>query len=774
MARIVQGLDTASAPDPALAKRMLDQIDGHWWNVYIGGPTSRASRWSPSLVREYARRGIDRFMLTYAGRQWGGPLTRAQGETDARDALRLAKSYGYSGNFPLCLDVERKTFDDSPSGTIEYARAWCATVRENGARPGVYANPDPLKAMHGKVGADFVWIANWVATSAGRRDPHEVPLMPAAMWGRAGERAWQYAGHPEDKVTVLGVAVDINVADLGCLAPAPGVKAASHRPRALREGDRGAVVVRLTHRLSVLRSRQTGQPFLDGPRKRFDAETETALKAFQAEHGLDTSGTYGRKTARALLKALGRAKEKRQVAHKGTVTGSNGKAAVGASRLPELVEEFKRLDAAADLAWQKLEAYGRNRRRLLAQAKARADRGIDLADIAAILARIEKQLGTLVEIETREAQMAEAPEVAQQPVAAHGGEVSGAASTGQAIPPESESQASPGSVAFGSNGAGSAPAEGRRSLAELTNDELDRRIDVLDRRLDASRTVRIARYARVDKALVEVAPKRAVKQGGVKQGGKRKYRRGPKGTRKPVDRDPVRPDGPGKTPLKATETVRELQRLLNRFTERFLEGIAPLEVDGKQGPDTNKRIRTAKFYLGYGGDERRSTETPPAFLRRLRHPNSAKASGPGMLVRAARRRAKQRKRARRFLTGAIEGSPKHVIDRVVLPICSDCGIPISSGQVEAANRTHGATVDGNLSDHQGPPERAWAADMSNGGNPTPQMDELARRLAKRFDIDWHGSGSVSAIHSGYRFQLLYRTWIGGNHFNHVHFGVKDV
>jgi hypothetical protein len=64
--------------------------------------------------------------------------------------------------------------------------------------------------------------------------------------------------------------------------------------------------------------------------------------------------------------------------------------------------------------------------------------------------------------------------------------------------------------------------------------------------------------------------------------------------------------------------------------------------------------------------------------------------------------------------------------------------------------------------------------MSNGSNPTPEMDKLARSLAKRFDIPWSGSGLVSAVHGGYRYQLIYRTTQGGNHFNHVHFGVRDV
>ena len=126
MSPAFQGLDRAVAPPPATAKKMLDTIDGRWWNVYIGGPESGGHGWSPDLVRQYARQGIDRFMLTYVGRQSHGPLTRAQGQTDGREALAIAKSYGYSSDFPLCLDVELPTFNSAPSKTVEYARAWCA------------------------------------------------------------------------------------------------------------------------------------------------------------------------------------------------------------------------------------------------------------------------------------------------------------------------------------------------------------------------------------------------------------------------------------------------------------------------------------------------------------------------------------------------------------------------------------------------------------------------------------------------------------------------
>lgn len=119
-------------------------------------------------------------------------------------------------------------------------------------------------------------------------------------------------------------------------------------------------------------------------------------------------------------------------------------------------------------------------------------------------------------------------------------------------------------------------------------------------------------------------------------------------------------------------------------------------------------------------------------------------------------------------------TPKTVIDKIVLPIARSHGIHVTPASVAAANSRHGPTVSGGRSDHQGPPDKAWAADMSNGGHPTPQMDALAKELAKVFGLHWSGAGLVDRTAFGFKFQLIYRTNTGGNHFNHVHFGLHRV
>jgi hypothetical protein len=136
------------------------------------------------------------------------------------------------------------------------------------------------------------------------------------------------------------------------------------------------------------------------------------------------------------------------------------------------------------------------------------------------------------------------------------------------------------------------------------------------------------------------------------------------------------------------------------------------------------------------------------------------------------------------LDGTLSGTPKAIIDRYVLPVARkhDMKTGITAAGVEAANGAHSVmTTSGNRSAHKGPPEVAWAADMSNGTAPTPQMDALAQELADLFGMRQlsmsvtgrGGSTQISnAARDGYSFQLIYRSKTGGNHDNHVHFGCK--
>lgn len=140
--------------------------------------------------------------------------------------------------------------------------------------------------------------------------------------------------------------------------------------------------------------------------------------------------------------------------------------------------------------------------------------------------------------------------------------------------------------------------------------------------------------------------------------------------------------------------------------------------------------------------------------------------------------------------GDVEGTPEQIINDVVIPIALAISDKFQAGggtgqlsadHVKTANAQHGSTKGGNRSDHQGPGWYAWAADMSDNwgsGSGSPNMDELAKTLGEQFGIKPVTGGNSCHEHSTsrYRFQICYmmNTAQAGNHFNHVHFGIRDL
>lgn len=225
----LHGLDRAAAPPAAKAKAMLEEIHGTWWNVYMGGPRSAGSGWTPDLVRDYIAHGITQFVLIYVGRQViprrhiddSRLLTASQGKRDGEAACKLAASFGYGAGTPICLDLELSTFEASHERSLNYAGGWCREVRARGLRPGVYANISalvPLEAREDR--PDWIWVAKWVKHKVDpHADPHRIPDLANGLYAKAGQRVWQYAGEFGGvPVRVGGLDVDINVADGGCLA----------------------------------------------------------------------------------------------------------------------------------------------------------------------------------------------------------------------------------------------------------------------------------------------------------------------------------------------------------------------------------------------------------------------------------------------------------------------------------------------------------------------------------------------------------------------------
>jgi len=96
--------------------------------------------------------------------------------------------------------------------------------------------------------------------------------------------------------------------------------------------------------------------------------------------------------------------------------------------------------------------------------------------------------------------------------------------------------------------------------------------------------------------------------------------------------------------------------------------------------------------------------------------------------------------------------------------------------VISTKRDTQSTASGGVSDHWTGCKECYAKDMSDGSSPTSGMDTLARKVVGRLGGNITGKSTVNhtSNYKGYRVQVLYRTNIGGNHFNHVHIGVRKI
>ncbi len=450
----------------------------------------------------------------------------------------------------------------------------------------------------------------------------------------------------------------------GAAGPVP---AAGKADRLLRVGDDGPRVERMTRRLARLRSKRTGAPYLARSRSTFDSTVEAGLRAFQAEHRLETDGVYGPVSQRKLNRAL-RLQQNRKPAEKpgAPVPAEQPVAKRPRVTMKSLVGQLHRLDAETGEAWDKVVIAAAKRRRLLvrlqgngaaaaggtAQLDAAVAQGFEA--VTAALQEIDSTLDTLVALETAEAASDAAERAAETavataavPVATGAGPASGTTGPettgpgGMTVtemapppqpPPEGPAPPSPAALA--------PPPPPRRALTELTDEELLKRIERLDHALDRSRAVLIKRYGDVEREIARVAPKRA-------EPSPRPHENGKVRDKAPTKPEPHRPTRP-RTMSKGQ--VKELQTALNTFTDRTLKSFGDVIVDGEKGPATKKRIREAKFYLGYSAAERRSSKVDEEFLKRLRKPRSARLSNPAMLTRALRRRRKQHKVAKKSLS----------------------------------------------------------------------------------------------------------------------------
>lgn len=97
-------------------------------------------------------------------------------------------------------------------------------------------------------------------------------------------------------------------------------------------------------------------------------------------------------------------------------------------------------------------------------------------------------------------------------------------------------------------------------------------------------------------------------------------------------------------------------------------------------------------------------------------------------------------------------------------------------RIVSEKRGRRGTASGGVSDHWVGSKNAYAYDLSDGTRPTPGMDRAAVAIARALGKDYDGKSTLNLTTTvdGFRVQVLYRTWIGGNHYNHIHVGVRRV
>ena len=85
------------------------------------------------------------------------------------------------------------------------------------------------------------------------------------------------------------------------------------------------------------------------------------------------------------------------------------------------------------------------------------------------------------------------------------------------------------------------------------------------------------------------------------------------------------------------------------------------------------------------------------------------------------------------------------------------------------------TASGGVSDHWVGSTDAYAVDIASCSLEYPggPLDQTAREIAAVLRMPSH-TGVHNITHGRYRFQLLWQTMAGGNHYDHVHIGVNRV
>jgi hypothetical protein len=119
------------------------------------------------------------------------------------------------------------------------------------------------------------------------------------------------------------------------------------------------------------------------------------------------------------------------------------------------------------------------------------------------------------------------------------------------------------------------------------------------------------------------------------------------------------------------------------------------------------------------------------------------------------------------------GGAKGIVDEAVRIAQEAGGASIA---VLSAYRAGSITTRGSTSDHSSNDSTRAARDIWNTGqqSPTEALDAAVAAVSRAFGRSHTGKAAVvdTFTWQGWRVQLLYRTHVGGNHFNHLHVGCR--
>ncbi|MEV4432131.1 DUF1906 domain-containing protein [Streptomyces sp. NPDC049555] len=146
-----------------------------------------------------------------------GDYPEEQGVDEGRDAVDTAADLGIAPGSALYLDMEAYDYKDEDCGgaTLDFIRAWSATVDRQGYLPGLYSSAESgvrHMVLARRDGLDdlpeVLWFARWKVPAS---TDHE-RVLPSGAW-QPHRRIHQYAGNVSETYGGRKLTIDRNAID---------------------------------------------------------------------------------------------------------------------------------------------------------------------------------------------------------------------------------------------------------------------------------------------------------------------------------------------------------------------------------------------------------------------------------------------------------------------------------------------------------------------------------------------------------------------------------